>query len=297
MNISTLSHRTLSLIKTNLKDTERALVKSTQRIAEGSRITQAADDPAGMSVAIRMKTDLVSEKQVNRNINDGISLIQTAEGGITEQINIVVRMRELQIQALNETYTTSDLEMIQTEMDALISEGTRISNTNNFNETTLLNRNNLGPVAFDGVIEFQVNIDQGNTISIDLDNFNTNTVFGTLLTNVTGGRATGTGGFVGVSTAVKRIFKQASLSAIDTAFNQLNTMRASLGGVQNRLETALAESQTKASNLQAAHSTIFDANIAEEVTNQTKLLIRRDAGIAALSQAKSLSESVIRMIS
>ena len=250
-----------------------------------------------MSVAIRMKTDLVSEKQVNRNINDGISLVQTAEGGITEQLNILIRMRELQIQAMNETYTTTDLEMIQTEMDALVTEGTRISDTNNFNETTLLNRNNLGPVSFDGVIEFQVNIDQGNTISIDLDDYNTNTVFGTLLTNVSGGRATGTGGFAAVSTPVKRIFKQASLNAIDTAFNQMNTMRASLGSVQNRLETALSESQTKASNLMAAHSTIMDANIAEEVTNQTQLLIRRDAGVAALSQAKSLSESVIRLIS
>ena len=86
------------------------------------------------------------------------------------------------------------------------------------------------------------------------------------------------------------------MSAIDTAFNQMNTMRATLGSIQNRLETALSESQTKATNLIAAHSTILDANIAEEVTNQTQLLIRRDAGIAALAQAKSMSESVISLI-
>ena len=296
MNITSHSNRTLSLIRNNLRHTENALAKSTLKIAEGRRITRAADDAAGMSVAVRMKTDLVSEKQVSRNINDGMSLLQTAEGGISQQLNILVRIRELQIQAMNETYTTNDLEMIQNEMDTLITEGTRISTTNNYNETTLLNRNNLGPLVFDGVIEFQVNADAGNTISIDLDDFNTNSLFSTLSTNVSGGRATGTGAFSALPNALKRTFKQTSLTTIDTTFARLNTMRGSLGSVQNRLETALSESQTKASNLTAAHSTIMDANMAEEITNQTQLLIRRDAGVAALSQAKSLSESVIRLI-
>ena len=295
MSIS-ISNRTLGFIHTNLMDTNKALAKSTLKVSEGKRITRAADDAAGLGVVTRMKTDLVSEKQVSRNINDGMSLLQTAEGGISQQIDILIRIRELQIQAMNETYTTTDLEMIQTEMDTLITEGTRISLTNNYNETTLLNRNNLTPVAFDGVIEFQVNIDQGNTISIDLDDFNTNTVFATLSSQVGNGFATGTGVVSILADALKRTFKQTSLTGIDNAFNQLNTMRASLGATQNRLENALAESQTKATNLSAAQSTILDANMAEEITNQTQLQIRRDAGVAAFAQAKSMSQAVLQLL-
>ena len=132
ISLGTLAENSLKAISA-LTSSDRAANQATKRLATGEEINHAADDAAGMSVAVRMKTDLVSDKQVSRNINDGMSLLQTAEGGIGQQLNILVRIRELQIQAMNETYTTNDLEMIQNEMDTLIAEGTRISTTNNCN--------------------------------------------------------------------------------------------------------------------------------------------------------------------
>ena len=299
MNISSLSNATLNAVYTNLMDTNKDLTKATSRLAEGRRTISSSDDAAGVSVATRMKTDLVSEKQAGRNINDAISLVQTAEGGITQQINSLIRLRELQVQVMNETYTSADIDNISTEMSSIINEVFRIAETNNFNEIYLLNRNgNQTPIAFDGVLSFQVGVDSDHVIEFDIDNIHSDrsSTITNLRTAISNGGATGTGFFASFSSSIRRTFKGQQLDAIDLAISRFSESRAHLGSLQNRLEVAMAESQTKAINTTATHRSIVDANMAEEVTKQTQLTIRKDAGIAALAQAKSMSESVVSLL-
>jgi flagellin len=216
----------LSSIST-LNKTQGSLSSSLEKISSGLRINRAGDDAAGLGVATRMETDNTSMKQAIRNTNDGISLVQTAEGSLEQLSNILIRFRELSVQASNETYTSTDRGMIGTEMTALMNEYKRITTLSNFNEQKLLNGS--------GTISIQVGIDgtSNDAISINMNNLATtmgamaslNAVFGT----VTGGTASSAAGAT------------ANLASLDKSINDLSTRRATLGSLQNRFENALAE--------------------------------------------------------
>ena len=275
----------LSSINT-LNKTQGSLSSSLEKISSGLRINRAADDAAGMGVATRMESDNTSLKQAMRNTNDGISMVQTAEGSIEQLSNILIRFRELSVQASNETYTSTDREMIGTEMTQLRNEYQRITTLANFNETSLLNNTETA-------LNIQVGIDgtANDAITIDLSAIATSlgaTDFAGLSTMFQ---------TIGSSTASTAAVATANLALIDTALNELSDRRATLGSIQNRFENALSEASTYSQNLSAAQSQILDVDYASESANMTRYQIQSQAGVAALAQAKAIPQSIISLLS
>jgi flagellin len=268
---------------TSLNGTQKSLSNSLEKISSGLRINRAADDAAGMGVATRMETDNTSLKQAMRNTNDGISLVQTAEGSIEQLTNILIRFRELSVQASNETYTATDRAMIGTEMTQLKNEYKRITTLANFNEQSLLNNTTA--------LTIQVGIDGTSNDRIDIAMSQIATSLGATafsdLSTV----------FSNIATASTAAVATANLSRLDTAINALSTRRAKLGAIQNRFENALSEASTYSQNLSAAQSQILDVDYANESANMTRYQIQSQAGVAALAQAKAIPQSIISLLS
>jgi flagellin len=266
---------------TQLGSTQNNLTASLERISSGLRINRAADDAAGLSVASRMTSDNTSLTQAMRNINDGISLIQTAEGGLNEIYNMLVRLRELAVQGGNETYSSADRAQINTEFTQITSEIDRIAATNNFNRVNLLNQSN-------NQLTFQIGIQTSanDVLNVQLSNFAA-TVGGI-------GLNTSNIGASGISTLARAT---QAISLLDAAINDLNTKRAKLGALQNRLENSLNEAANYSENLAAAASQILDVDYASESANMTRYQIMQQAGVAALGQAKAIPQSVISLLS
>lgn len=266
-----------------LSRTQGSLSSSLEKISSGLRINRAADDAAGLGVATRMESDNTSLQQAMRNTNDGISLVQTAEGSLEQLTNILIRVRELSVQAANETYSTSDRTMIGTELTSLMNEYNRITSTSSFNEQSLLD----ATVA----ISIQVGMDgtAQDRISFALSSFATSggaiASLATVFTAITAGTASS-------SVAVA----QSNLDDIDNAITALSTRRANLGALQNRFENALAEASSLSSNLSASQSQILDVDYASESANMTRFQIQQQAGVAALAQAKAMPQSIISLL-
>jgi len=265
----------------NLNKTQNSLSSSLGKISSGLRINRAADDAAGLSVATRMNSDNTSLKQAMRNTNDGISMVQTAEGGLSELHNILVRMRELSVQASNETYNSTDRSMITTEMTQLTNEYTRITSTANFNRVDILKGTDT---AFNIQVGIHDNAD--NRININLASLNS------------------TVGAIGLATVVTSIASagnltqaQANISSIDAALSEIATRRARLGAIQNRLENALSEATNYSENLSSSQSQIMDVDYATESADMTRYQIQQQAGVAALAQAKAIPQSIISLLS
>jgi flagellin len=266
-----------------LSRTQSGLSSSLEKISSGLRINRAADDAAGLGVATRMESDNTSLQQAMRNTNDGISLVQTAEGSLEQLTNILIRVRELSVQAANETYSTSDRTMIGTELTSLMNEYNRIISTSSFNEQSLLD---VIVVVF-----IQVGLDgtAQDRISFNLSSFATSggaiASLATVFTAITAGTASS-------SVAVA----QSNLDDIDNAITALSTRRANLGALQNRFENALAEASSLSSNLSASQSQILDVDYASESANMTRFQIQQQAGVAALAQAKAMPQSIISLL-
>jgi len=261
------------------------LSSSLEKISSGLRINRAGDDAAGLGVATRMETDNVSLKQAMRNTNDGISLVQTAEGSLEQLTNILIRFRELSVQASNETYTSTDRGMIGTEMTALRDEYKRITTLANFNEQSLLNNSTT--------LSIQVGIDSGSNNRIDI-------VMSDLATSLGATDFTNLGTLfstAGLGNATNATSAAANLAILDSAINELSDRRATLGSLQNRFENALAEASTYSTNLAASQSQILDVDYASESANMTRYQIQSQAGVAALAQAKAIPQSIISLLS
>tara|TARA_B110000037_G_C17044665_1_gene475163 strand:- start:490 stop:1341 length:852 start_codon:yes stop_codon:yes gene_type:complete len=267
----------------SLNKSQSSLSSSLEKISSGLRINRAADDAAGLGVATRMETDNTSLKQAMRNTNDGISLVQTAEGSIEQLSNILIRFRELSVQASNETYTSTDRTMIGEEMDQLKNEYQRITTLANFNDQKLLNGS--------GTLSIQVGIDGSANDRISINMSDLSTSLGAL-TSVTTVFATVTAG-----TASTAAVATTNLAQLDSAINSLSTRRAKLGSIQNRFENALSEASTYSQNLSAAQSNILDVDYASESANMTRYQIQSQAGVAALAQAKAIPQSIISLLS
>ena len=266
-----------------LSRSQSNLSSSLEKISSGLRINRAADDAAGLGVATRMESDNTSLQQAMRNTNDGISLVQTAEGSLDQLTNILIRVRELSVQAANETYATSDRSMIQTELTSLMNEYNRITSTSSFNEQSLLD----ATVA----VSIQVGLDGSaqDRITLTLSNFATSATaiasLGTVFATITANTAA-------TSVAVA----QSNLDDLDNAITSLSTRRATLGALQNRFENALAEASTLSSNLSSSQSQILDVDYASESANMTRFQIQQQAGVAALAQAKAMPQSIISLL-
>jgi flagellin len=214
-----------------------------------------------------------------RNANDGISMIQTAEGGLNEIHSILVRMRELSVQSASETYNSDDRELINTEFKQLASELNRIASVANFNRTDIL-------ASTDSSYSIQIGIQNtsNDRITINLQGLaatgnalGLNTLFGSGITSVSNASA--------------------AISTIDAALDDVSDRRATLGAFQNRLESALNEAASYSENLGASASQILDVDYAQESSNMTKYQIMQQAGVAALGQAKAIPQSIISLLS
>lgn len=272
-NISSLNAQH-SLLKS-----QGSLNTSMQRLSSGLRINSAKDDAAGLAISDRMTAQVKGMNQAARNANDGISLAQTAEGAMQETTNILQRMRELSVQAANDTNTADDRKSIGDELSDLQSELTRIADATEFNGQKLINGSGTE-------MTFQVGANAGaaNTIKIDLSASGMNMTASGL--NV----ASGT---VSVST---RGDASAAIAAIDTALKQVGEGRSKLGAVQNRFESTISNLQNSSENITAARSRIMDADIAQESSDLAKSRVLQQAGVSMLAQANQAPQLALSLI-
>ncbi|WP_186649407.1 flagellin N-terminal helical domain-containing protein [Fluviispira vulneris] len=291
----------------NLSVSTLALAKHTERISSGYRINHAADDAAGLAISEKLKSNIRGMAQAKRNTSDGISLIQTAEGGLHEISNMLIRLKELSIQAASDTIGDNERGHIQKEFVALKDEIDRIALATEFNGTRLLtgkaeipedllkNSNRppleiqVGPSwyqAVDGLDEVRNPV---HIIRINLEKINA----------MTGGE--GSLGLGNVSDEEgtrldKKIYAQQTINKIDEAIDKVNEYRAILGAIQNRMGYAVANTATMIENQEAAKSRIKDADYADESSQVVQQGILQKAGVAVLSQANQIPEMALKLL-
>ncbi|MBY0620382.1 MAG: flagellin [Sphingomonadales bacterium RIFCSPHIGHO2_01_FULL_65_20] len=249
---------------------QMSLSKSIDRLSTGKRINSAADDAAGNAIATRMTSQIRGLNQAVRNANDGISLTQTAEGGMNEIVNMMQRMRELAVQSASGTLVAGDRTNLQAEVTALIAQVNDVATKTTFNGVSLLNT--AGPVAI------QTGSASGDTMNI-------------ALADVT---ATGLG--INAITIATDTGAAAALTSLDTALNTITTAQANLGASQNRLQATVSSLVNRATNLSEARSRIQDANFSEESTNLARSQILSQASTAMLAQANQSQQGVLSLI-
>jgi flagellin len=257
----------------NLSKTQGLLNLSMQRLSSGLRINSAKDDAAGLAISTRFTAQITGLNQAVRNANDGISILQTAEGAMQETTNLLQRMREIAVQASNDTYSTDDRTSMQNEVTSLVEEIDRISTATKFNGVQLLDGSS-------NALNLQVGADSGQTISIDLSGADVSS--GTL--GVDGSDVSDTTG------------ANALMDAIDTALGTVSTSRADMGAIQNRLDSTISNLMNVSENLSAANGRIVDADFAAETANMTKGQILSQAGVAMLAQAKQMPQQVLELL-
>jgi flagellin len=259
----------------NLAKTQRSLSGSFERISSGMRIAKAADDAAGLGVATNLQAQSSSGKQAMRNTNDGISIIQTAEGAMDEVGDILNRMRELAVQSSSETLDDDERAYIQDEYEQLTGEVDRIANVTEFNGIKLSDGTNADLDVQVGTMD---SVD--DRISITLGDLSA----GTLAVDT---------GSVDLSSAATA---QDAITTIDSAIDSVNSYRSDLGSVQNRLDSALSSMENYTVNLQSAESRIRDADFAVETAELSKQQILSQAGTTVLAQAKGLNQSALSLL-
>jgi flagellin len=258
----------------NLNTTQLQLNKSMERLSSGLRINRAGDDAAGLAISQNMQANIRSMNQAVRNANDGISLVQTAEGALNETSNILLRMRELGTQAANGVLSPTQRDNIQVEFANLQQEIDRISAVTDFNGTKLLN----------GALS------AGTTLQIG-----TGTTSNDVLT-VTIGNASATNLSVNANFVSTQGAAQSALTAIDAAIQLVSTARGNLGAVQNRLQSTINNLQVAVENTSAANSRIVDVDVAAESANMTKAQILAQAGVSVLSQANQSPQLALKLL-
>ena len=259
-----------------LNNTKNNLDGSLERLSSGSRINRAGDDAAGLAISENLKASIRGLRQAKRNAQDGISLIQVTEGGLNEVSNMIVRLRELAIQAASDTIGDKERSFTDREFQALKSEMQRISDSTTFNGTQVLN-------GSAGVFEIQVGIHNNP--------MNDRVVYNAESSNVSLENL----GIVGESVSTK-IGAQTSLSSLDNALYRVNSVRADLGAMQNRLQSTINSLSISDENYSAANSRIRDADLAQEVSDMTKNNILMQAGISVLGQANNQSQMALKLL-
>ena len=254
----------------NLSGTEGGLARSMERLSSGFRINRAADDAAGLAISERLRGQIHGLDQAQRNVQDAVSLVQTAEGSLTEVHAMLQRVRELAVQFKNGSLSNADRTAIQSEVNQLASEIARIGESAEFNGIKLLNSAQT--------ISFQVGADDGQTITVSTISLGSTTA--------------------GVGTAYIALssVNATDISEIDAAIDNVSAQRASFGAVQNRLEYTLHNAAIYQENLTASESRVRDVDMAAEMVNFTKLQILQNAGISMLAQANTSSQGVLSLL-
>jgi flagellin len=250
--------------------------RSLARLSSGYRINQAADDAAGLAISENLRGQIRGMKQASRNSEDGISLVQVAEGGLNEVSNMLIRLRELGVQAASDTVGDTERKFLDVEYQQLKSEIQRIAEVTQFNGRDLLN-------GTGGIIDIQVGTH--NDPFKDRISFNASAANSSLESL----------GLTAEGLASKEQ-AQASLSVVDGAMISVNAMRANFGAMQNRLNSTIANLAVSHENLSAANSRIRDVDVANETANLSKAQILSQAGLAVLSQANQLPQAALTLL-
>lgn len=251
-----------------------SLQKSTEKLSSGYKINRAGDDAAGLSISEKMRSQIRGLNKASDNAQDGISLIQVAEGALNESHSILQRMNELATQAANDTNTTSDRTAIQKEVDALTTELDRIASTTQFNTQNLL----------DGTFKaknLQVGALNGQKISITITTMNAKAI------GITAGTSNKVDTFSNAGKA---------MSTFQAAISKVSTMRSALGALQNRLEHTVSNLDNISENTSSAESRIRDTDMADEMVNYSKNNILAQAGQSMLAQANQSNQGVLSLL-
>ncbi len=257
----------------SLNSTQGSLKSTLARVSSGLRVTKAADDAAGSAVAMNLNTTARSGRQAIRNSNDGVSVIQTAESATKEVLSILDRLRELAVQSGSDTLADDERAYIQTETNQLVAEVDRIAESSEFNGISLSNGDNT-------TLTVQVGVDGSATSQIDI-------TLGDLGQSALSIQALVLSTASGARTAI---------GTVDTAIDSVNNIRSQYGAVQNRLDSSIRNMSTYVESLSAAASQIMDADYAHETAEMTRLQVMQQAGVAALSQAKGINQSVVSLL-
>lgn len=262
------ANRQLGITNTNLS-------RSTEKLSSGYRINRASDDAAGLSISEKMRGQIRGLKQASTNAQDGQSLIQTAEGAMNEIHSVLQRMRELTVQAKNDTYLSEDRAKIQKEMQQLESEITRIATQTQFNKMNLLNGSYKSK-------QIQVGANDNQTISISI-------------TTMTAKKL----GVNKIHSAVRKAKGSKigdQLAKIDSAITTVSEKRSDLGAISNRLDHTIANADNMAENLQSSESKIRDVNMASEMVAYSSMSILQQAGQSMLSHANQATQGVLSLL-
>lgn len=265
------ANRQLGITNTNLS-------KSTEKLSSGYRINRASDDAAGLSISEKMRGQIRGLKQASTNAQDGQSLIQTAEGAMNEIHSVLQRMRELTVQAKNDTYLQEERAKVKTEVDQLQSEITRIATQTQFNKMNLLTGSYKS-------MQFQVGANDNQVINLSISRLTASAL-----------SVEGIASAIGNTTVSKGSIIGNQLSIIDAAITKVSTARSNLGAISNRLDHTIANADNMAENLQSSESKIRDVNIASEMVSYSSMSILQQAGQSMLSHANQATQGVLSLL-
>jgi len=266
----------------NAANNQSSMATTMQRLSSGLRVNSAKDDAAGLAIAERMNTQVRGMTVAIRNANDGISLSQVAESGISTLTDILQRMRELTVQSINSTNTSSDINALGEEYTQLGAELSRIISAVQFNGSSLFTTT----AGYD----FQVGATSGQTISISSASLNFQSAAG--LSSVMYGSTDAASALNSTSNSANA----ATLTALDLAIDTVNAARAQLGAIQSRFEKTINFLSTGIENQSAARGRIMDADFASETSNLSRVQILQQAGTAMIAQANQMPQSVLQLL-
>ena len=268
----------------NLDINSSRLSKSIERISSGIRINKGSDDAAGLAISEGLRSDIRALRQATRNANDGMSLVNVAEGALNEQSGILIRLRELASQAATGTVGSTERASIQLEFSALRQELTRIANTTEFNGIGLIDGSLASSVASTSHTLIQIGIDNTANSRLDLNN--------TLALDAVTAEKLGLN-VLSVSASAEAL---TALASIESAIASVTASRGKVGAVQNRLQRSVSSLSISTENLQAAESAIRDADIAHEIAELTRNQILVQTSTAMVGQSNLIPQSVLQLL-
>lgn len=283
MSLSILTNISAMNTQQNLLTSSDAVSQSMARLSSGLRINSAADDAAGYAISEGLTSQVNGLNQASSNANDAISMVQTASSSLTNVQNMLQRVYELGVQYNNGTNSSTDKADIQAEVNQLTQEIDRQQKSSNFNGLNLLN----GSAGSGGVVTFQVGANSGDTLSATFSDIEGSSGLGGLGFSWTS--AAGGGTVIDLSSAN-------ALSSVTSAINNMSSMAATLGAVQNRLQYTSDAIASTEQNLTSTNSQIKDVNMAQEMTNLTQEQILEQAGTAMLAQAQSQPQLILKLL-
>jgi len=268
----------------NLSSTQNSFGRAIEQLSSGLRINKAADDSAGLAVSEKLKNQVRGLNQAQRNAQDGISLLQTAEGALNETHSILARMRELAVQSSNDTLTNADRLHIQDEVNQLLSEVDRIAASTQFNTIALLN----GAGQATGL---QFHVGPNNIVTGSVDEvtfgFTSASTSGLTITNLR---------TLGAQSLTTQSGANAAISVLDTAIETVSTRRGAIGAMQNRLTSTIASLGVASENTGAANSRIRDADVAASVSEMVRNQILQQSTMAVLAQANQAPQMALQLL-